>query len=521
MGQTLSSLATDKHTESGGDVRYLWGVSEMQGWRISMEDAHTIDLQLDQTPDGNSFFAVYDGHGGASTARFAGENVHKRLVKEEAYRAENYEQALKRAFLGTDEDILANPSYTRDPSGCTAVAALITKDNQIYVANAGDSRSVLSVKGEAKPLSYDHKPQNELEKNRVVAAGGYIEYGRVNGNLALARAIGDFEYKKNYSLTPEKQIITADPDVIQHDLSDQDEFLVLACDGIWDCLTSQQVINVVRLQIAQGKELQDICESLCELCLAPDTTSGAGIGCDNMTVLLVALLNGKTKEQWYAMIKQRVESKYGYDTPDSIPQIYAKSRLLSFQARRQAQADRVEDEPNDQLSFLGGSRAGAIGKMLSAANGAIVYYHGGDDADHWSSGDDDDSGEEDFSARIHTEDDEEAPLGHDVTKSLREQLDELDRDDKEDADFKMDDADDDAFKEPFDSVIDLSPAEQDSAETRANGEPLQGEAPPPPKVLPNGDAKQHQLSSTPGGDAINPVVAAEGFLDGSEDPLKG
>lgn len=81
-----------------------------------------------------------------------------------------------------------------------------------------------------------------------MAAGGYIEYGRVNGtcwqrdrleriltvrlgNLALSRALGDFDFKKNYSLGPEKQVITADPDITQHDLSEEDEFLVLACDG--------------------------------------------------------------------------------------------------------------------------------------------------------------------------------------------------------------------------------------------------------------------------------------------------
>jgi Protein phosphatase 2C len=85
------------------------------------------------------------------------------------------------------------------------------------------------------------------ETSRITAAGGYIEYGRVNGvsrcslflspmpnflgNLALSRAIGDFEFKKNYALAPERQIITADPDIIMHELTSEDEFIVLACDG--------------------------------------------------------------------------------------------------------------------------------------------------------------------------------------------------------------------------------------------------------------------------------------------------
>lgn len=69
------------------------------------------------------------------------------------------------------------------------------------------------------------------EKNRITAAGGFVDFGRVNGNLALSRAIGDFEFKKSAELSPENQIVTAYPDVEQHDITDEDEFLVLACDG--------------------------------------------------------------------------------------------------------------------------------------------------------------------------------------------------------------------------------------------------------------------------------------------------
>lgn len=69
------------------------------------------------------------------------------------------------------------------------------------------------------------------EKNRITAAGGFVDFGRVNGNLALSRAIGDFEFKKSAELPPEQQIVTAFPDVEEHELTDEDEFLVLACDG--------------------------------------------------------------------------------------------------------------------------------------------------------------------------------------------------------------------------------------------------------------------------------------------------
>jgi len=136
MGQILSYPATEKHTESGKNARFAYGLSEMQGWRLTMEDSHAVSLNLDESDDdenSNTFFAVYDGHGGGSVARFAGQNVHRRLVQEESYQHQNYEDAMRRAFLGTDEDMLADPAYTRDPSGCTAVSALVTKDNKIFV----------------------------------------------------------------------------------------------------------------------------------------------------------------------------------------------------------------------------------------------------------------------------------------------------------------------------------------------------------------------------------------------------
>lgn len=76
------------------------------------------------------------------------------------------------------------------------------------------------------------------EKARITAAGGFVDFGRVNGNLALSRAIGDFEFKKNAKLPPEQQIVTAYPDVVVHEISDDDEFLVIACDGMLVSLVS-------------------------------------------------------------------------------------------------------------------------------------------------------------------------------------------------------------------------------------------------------------------------------------------
>ncbi|TVY65599.1 Protein phosphatase 2C-like protein [Lachnellula suecica] len=318
MGQTLSEPVVDKISSSGGDERLIFGVSSMQGWRISMEDAHAtiLDLQtaaeeLKPTTIENrlSFFGVYDGHGGDRVAQFAGENIHQIIAKQEAFKKGDIEQALKDGFLATDRAILNDPRYEEEVSGCTASVGILS-GSKIWVGNAGDSRSVLGVKGRAKPLSFDHKPQNEGEKARITAAGGFVDFGRVNGNLALSRAIGDFEFKKSAELAPEQQIVTAFPDVTVHDISDDDEFLVVACDGIWDCQSSQAVVEFVRRGIAAKQELAKICENMMDNCLASNSETG-GVGCDNMTIVIIGLLRGKTQDEWYEEIAKRVANGDG------------------------------------------------------------------------------------------------------------------------------------------------------------------------------------------------------------------
>jgi protein phosphatase 2C family protein 2/3 len=121
-------------------------------------------------------------------------------------------------------------------AGCTATVALITQ-TEIYVANSGDTRAVLSSKGKAKDLSHDHKPDLITEKRRVERAGGFVEEGRVNGIIAISRAIGDMEYK-NRSLKPEDNMVSVVPEVIVEPIKPEHDFLMIACDGIWDCMTS-------------------------------------------------------------------------------------------------------------------------------------------------------------------------------------------------------------------------------------------------------------------------------------------
>lgn len=270
-----------------------------------MEDAHTTLLKLGDT--NFSFFGVFDGHGGSSIAHYTGQTLYKKVLESKYFKEKDYEKAMTDAFLALDKSLIEDNNFAYDPSGCTAVAALVTDEDEIIVANAGDSRAVISIAGKVKPLSYDHKPTDEAEMERIINAGGFVEFGRVNGNLALSRAIGDFEFKQSEDLPAEKQVVTCNPDIITHKITKDDEFFVLACDGIWDCMTNQEVVDFVHAGVAQDKTLETICENIMDNCLANDQTA-SGLGYDNMSVMVIAILNGKTEKEWYEAIKAKNKS---------------------------------------------------------------------------------------------------------------------------------------------------------------------------------------------------------------------
>ncbi|CAO0790994.1 unnamed protein product [Mucor circinelloides] len=305
MGQTLSEPITDKSTNEGNDKRVMYGASCMQGWRTSMEDSHTTITSYADT--GASFFAVFDGHGGDAVAKYSGTELYKKIMDSAAFDRGRYRDAIRMGYYGIDEDLKKDSRFDNDNSGCTAVAALLTKNNVLYVSNAGDSRAVISTKdGRAIPLTQDHKPKHPKEAQRIKNAGGYVENGRVNGSLALSRALGDFNFKNNTQLTPDHQAVTAEPDIIEHLLTDHDEFVVLACDGIWDCLTNQQVVDFVRCKLCEHKSLGPICEELMDYCLA-EKGNMSGIGCDNMTVIIVAFLRKRKPQEWYDWMAQKTK----------------------------------------------------------------------------------------------------------------------------------------------------------------------------------------------------------------------
>ena len=311
----------------------------VQGWRISMEDAHIL-LNDEEFYS----FGVFDGHGGDTTAIKVNaefpkilKNLFVQHVKDHKD-PKQFEQWLVNAFLDMDKSLFSS----NDQAGATAVSVQIQYPH-VYTANAGDSRAILCRNGAAYGLSYDHKPTLENELKRIYEKGGFVEFGRVNGNLALSRAFGDFEYKQAYhqGKSALECIVTCMPDVTHVELTTEDEFIVIACDGIWDCLTNQECANIVREQIATismdyNKEkdpayaplplkrshenkgefdwLELVAEKVMDRCIAPKAEFG-GVGCDNMTLLIVALCHGKTLGEWKKSIEEKWRTNKNITAP--------------------------------------------------------------------------------------------------------------------------------------------------------------------------------------------------------------
>ncbi|XP_066589819.1 probable protein phosphatase 2C T23F11.1 [Prorops nasuta] len=311
MGLILSEPVTTKLSACCRSSNYRVGSSCMQGWRNKMEDCHVHILSLPDDPE-TAFFAVYDGHGGDAISQYAGKHLHEYIVKRSEYKSGDIPKALQEGFLELDKVMLDDTVLRQEHAGTTVIAILI-KNNVLYCANAGDSRAVACVNGEAIPLSRDHKPNLKDERDRIEAAGGWVEFNRVNGHLALSRALGDFLFKRDRNKLPHEQIVSAVPEIQSYELTEDWEFLVLACDGIWDVMTNKEVVQFVKSRLSQTKrgsdnaetsiDPEEICEELMQHCLAPNALMGTG--CDNMTVILVCLLHNKPYSYFVSRCQQK------------------------------------------------------------------------------------------------------------------------------------------------------------------------------------------------------------------------
>ncbi|TMW92796.1 hypothetical protein EJD97_012557 [Solanum chilense] len=226
------------------------GSISLIGRRREMEDAVAIyPCFFSEGGGGGSsrrydYFGVYDGHGGSRVANVCRDFLH-RLVIQQVSEGEDYdeksvdwEKVMTESFRKMDEKVNKEGAEMAT-IGSTAVVAVVGME-EFVVANCGDSRAVLSRAGVAVPLSIDHKPDRPDELDRIENSGGKVinwNGQRVLGVLATSRSIGDM-YLKPY--------VIPDPEVIVSKRNDEDEFLILASDGLWDVIPNDVACDVTR-----------------------------------------------------------------------------------------------------------------------------------------------------------------------------------------------------------------------------------------------------------------------------------
>nr|CAB3265077.1 protein phosphatase 1A-like [Phallusia mammillata] len=292
MGAFLDKPKVEKQNEGGKGNHLEYAVSSMQGWRVDMEDSHTAKLQLPKLP-GWSFFAVFDGHAGSKIAEYSSQHLldvimeHEEIKKIENGAEENeklIEAAVKQSFLELDKKMrtISDARNGFDRSGSTSVCVLISP-KRYYFINCGDSRGLLCRNSAVQFATADHKPSNPQERDRIQKAGGSVMIQRVNGSLAVSRALGDYEYKNVEDKGPTEQLVSPEPDITAIDRSTkEDEFLVLACDGIFDVSSNEELVQYISSRLAITDDLTSICNDVVDMSLNKGSR-------DNMTLVLLGL----------------------------------------------------------------------------------------------------------------------------------------------------------------------------------------------------------------------------------------
>uniref|UniRef100_A0A8C7K8R3 Protein phosphatase 1A n=1 Tax=Oncorhynchus kisutch TaxID=8019 RepID=A0A8C7K8R3_ONCKI len=312
MGAFLDKPKMEKHNAHGEGNSLTYGLSSMQGWRVEMEDAHTAVIGLPHGLDPWSFFAVYDGHAGSQVAKYCCEHLLEHITSNPDFQSglepnvESVKIGIRTGFLQIDEHMrnISEKKHGVDRSGSTAVGVMISPGH-IYFINCGDSRGLLSRGGAVHFFTQDHKPSNPLEKERIQNAGGSVMIQRVNGSLAVSRALGDFDYKCVHGKGPTEQLVSPEPEVY--------------------------AIERSRLEVTN--DLERVCNEIVDTCLYKGSR-------DNMSVVLICLPGApkvtadavKREAELDKYLESRVEEIIKKQGNEGVPDLVHVMRTLASES---------------------------------------------------------------------------------------------------------------------------------------------------------------------------------------------
>ncbi|BHF72762.1 hypothetical protein SprV_0401583300 [Sparganum proliferum] len=305
-----------------------------------MQDESLVNLDFRETMESRisgevqrvSLFAVFDGHSGARAASFAKRTLPMKLSQRfPSGGVAQIEKDIKRiivdSYKTTDEEFLKEATRQRPhwKDGSTASLVLLV-NNVLYISNIGDSGVVLgrirdtekessgkhatptskdtddrgrlvpekTASLYAVPLTRDHTPLEYEERQRILKFGATVLNGRINNAIEVSRSFGDYQFKK--------QGVTCIPDVNKYDLTSDDKFLLIACDGLWKCFPPDEAVALTKRLLAAndvnldkpGCDLVALQHSIDAVCKQLVTEAVLRLSGDNVTCILVLLLDPET-----------------------------------------------------------------------------------------------------------------------------------------------------------------------------------------------------------------------------------
>jgi serine/threonine protein phosphatase PrpC len=270
----MRKIFSDNTPASSKTPFVQFGEHHTKGERPTMEDTSLIQ-HPETSPHLDFIVAIFDGHNGGRCSAFLKEALIEELDKQMKVHNEGIELAVKETYHVIDQKWINYAQCHSYNDGSTGLA-IIVNQQRIIVANTGDCRALMNRAGKCIQLSRDHRPTDPEEMKRIEESGGKVIGGRLQGELALSRAFGDYRFKIDSPL------LTCDPEIREFSLTADVEYIVVACDGLYETFENNEVIEFINHQLSNypSKTMNEIAKALTEEAL--DRGSH-----DNITVIII------------------------------------------------------------------------------------------------------------------------------------------------------------------------------------------------------------------------------------------
>eukprot|EP01123_Difflugia_compressa_P000108 TRINITY_DN10213_c0_g1_i1.p1 TRINITY_DN10213_c0_g1~~TRINITY_DN10213_c0_g1_i1.p1 ORF type:complete len:316 (-),score=82.74 TRINITY_DN10213_c0_g1_i1:407-1324(-) len=230
-----------------------------------------------------AYYGVYDGHGGSQTAKIVVDKLHQLILSSQHLSTGNIQAAIESSFEAMDKYVVEEANKQNLMHGCTCVCCLIL-DGTVYFANIGDSEGILvSLENNSaipKNMTKPHKASEPSEKTRIESLGGHVFFGRVYGSLAVSRSFGDAKYKRPKT---SKDFVSWEPHIEIQKLDPTHKYLILACDGLFDVMSHQEVADMTHKLFLEGHDANTVAQKLVAKAIRELQTE------DNVTVIVIKI----------------------------------------------------------------------------------------------------------------------------------------------------------------------------------------------------------------------------------------